>query len=359
MATEPEEAGRETLRRLRRELLADVELTNNLLYELNRYLDQLCARAPELLRVKALPDDPLIKYAFKELRLCFEDEERMRLEQEKIIEQEKSFRLEEAKRIRLKEEKMLQIADVNKRKRHEFMNSTHVKNILAKLIPLKRNDVHSVTGKTKSKEIWLIDDIEQFIGQPRQLKCLRMKNRLSLKNDMPPRNNKELLTELRNNAYNEAEANDAVDHITRFLEIIDLVKIPNVSTKQLCVLAFPYSLTGKSRRWWMHEGNDKITSWVELVDKFFYKYYPLSRASKTNDANGYDNNTLIDDEESSNDESNHDTNQFFDPYMSATDEVYKDYHMKCNDTLANQKISFKMMHRTPEILTNKTKEYAE
>nr|GEX71576.1 hypothetical protein [Tanacetum cinerariifolium] len=49
---------------------------------------------------------------------------------------------------------------------------------------------------------------------------------------------KELLTELRNNAYNGAKANDAVDHITRFLEIIDLVKIPNVTLNNYASLRF-------------------------------------------------------------------------------------------------------------------------
>ncbi|GKA30273.1 hypothetical protein Tco_0716578 [Tanacetum coccineum] len=58
---------------------------------------------------------------------------------------------------------------------------------------------------------------------------------------------KELLMKLRNNAYNGAEANDAVDHIARFLHIIDLVKIPNVDPEQLCISAFPYSLTGGAR----------------------------------------------------------------------------------------------------------------
>ncbi|GKG43984.1 hypothetical protein Tco_0483077, partial [Tanacetum coccineum] len=62
MANEPNELRRQTLPRLRQELVADVELANNLLHELNRYLDQLRTRAPELLRVEALPDDPLIKY---------------------------------------------------------------------------------------------------------------------------------------------------------------------------------------------------------------------------------------------------------------------------------------------------------
>ncbi|GJY11039.1 hypothetical protein Tco_0379224, partial [Tanacetum coccineum] len=48
--------------RLRQELVADVELANNLLHELNRYLDQIRSRGLEMLRVEALPADPLISY---------------------------------------------------------------------------------------------------------------------------------------------------------------------------------------------------------------------------------------------------------------------------------------------------------
>ncbi|GJW85593.1 phospholipase-like protein, partial [Tanacetum coccineum] len=98
----------------------------------------------------------------EELRLCLEEEERTRLEQQKIIEQEKSFRIEEAKRMRLEEEKMLQIAEVNKKKRLEFMNSTHMKNSLAKMF---HDFFHSMDI------VWLTDDIEQFLGQLGQLKC--------------------------------------------------------------------------------------------------------------------------------------------------------------------------------------------
>ncbi|GJR53210.1 uncharacterized mitochondrial protein-like protein [Tanacetum coccineum] len=96
----------------------------------------------------------------------------------------------------------------------------------------------------------------------------------------------ELLMALRKNAYNGTKANDVVDYITRFLQILDLVKIPNVDPEQLRIIAFPLFLTGGARRWWMHEGNDKISTWVDLVDKFFYKYYPLSSASRINDTNG-------------------------------------------------------------------------
>ncbi|GKE11654.1 hypothetical protein Tco_1415205 [Tanacetum coccineum] len=68
MATKPNDVRRTTIRQLRQELVADVELANNLMHELNRYLEQLRTRAPELLRVEALPDDPLIKYGFSALK---------------------------------------------------------------------------------------------------------------------------------------------------------------------------------------------------------------------------------------------------------------------------------------------------
>ncbi|GJZ94218.1 hypothetical protein Tco_0666421, partial [Tanacetum coccineum] len=136
--------------------------------------------------------------------------------------------------------------------------------------------------------------------------------------------------------------------------MIDLVKTPNVNTEQLGVLTFPYSLVGEAHRWWVNEGNSMITSWEEIVDKFFYKYYPLSRTSRMECTNiereshkrfmnwlssklknpwklktatknalwnfwekGYDNDTLIDDKESSDDKSNEsDQHPFSNPYQN-------------------------------------------
>ncbi|GJU74843.1 hypothetical protein Tco_1266248 [Tanacetum coccineum] len=121
------------------------------------------------------------------------------------------------------------------------------------------------------------------------------------------------------------------------------------------------------------DANEHIEK-VEIVDKFFCKYYTLSRASKSNDANvkechlkfmnwlsskfknpwkfssatknelwnfwekGYDNITLFDDEESSNDDcdksnliNHHDTSPFLNPYQAAKNEGIQRHHMKCND----------------------------
>ncbi|GKB85535.1 retrovirus-related pol polyprotein from transposon TNT 1-94, partial [Tanacetum coccineum] len=43
--------------------------------------------------------------------------------------------------------------------------------------------------------------------------------------------------------------------------------------------AFPLSLLKEARKWWMNEGDGNITTWEELVKKFFKKFYPLSCAS--------------------------------------------------------------------------------
>nr|GEU54718.1 hypothetical protein [Tanacetum cinerariifolium] len=62
MATDPKDVQRQTIRTLREELVADVTLANNLLLKLNRYLDQLKNRKPDMLRLEALGDHPLIKF---------------------------------------------------------------------------------------------------------------------------------------------------------------------------------------------------------------------------------------------------------------------------------------------------------
>ncbi|GKC13957.1 hypothetical protein Tco_1010739 [Tanacetum coccineum] len=62
MATDPKDVKRNITRTLREELLADVTLANNLLLELNRYLDQRWNRDPEILRLEELGDHPLIKF---------------------------------------------------------------------------------------------------------------------------------------------------------------------------------------------------------------------------------------------------------------------------------------------------------
>ncbi|GJT69495.1 hypothetical protein Tco_1028781 [Tanacetum coccineum] len=43
--------------------------------------------------------------------------------------------------------------------------------------------------------------------------------------------------------------------------------------------AFPLSLSKGEKEWRMNEGNGNISTWEELVKKFFKKFYPLSCTS--------------------------------------------------------------------------------
>ncbi|GKE61521.1 hypothetical protein Tco_1511888 [Tanacetum coccineum] len=62
MATDPKDVQQRTIMILSKELLVDVTLAKNLLLELNRYLDQLKNRDPEMLRLEALGDHTLINF---------------------------------------------------------------------------------------------------------------------------------------------------------------------------------------------------------------------------------------------------------------------------------------------------------
>ncbi|GJX68596.1 hypothetical protein Tco_0304323 [Tanacetum coccineum] len=39
---------------------------------------------------------------------------------------------------------------------------------------------------------------------------------------------------------------------------------------------FPLSLADDAKEWWISEGDGKITTWEELVEKFFCRFYPES-----------------------------------------------------------------------------------
>ncbi|GKC75781.1 hypothetical protein Tco_1126555 [Tanacetum coccineum] len=69
----------------------------------------------------------------------------------------------------------------------------------------------------------------------------------------------EFLKILWDNAFNGINGDDVVDHITKVLEILELIKIPNVDPNQLRLYVFPLSLTGDARKWWIDEikGGDK------------------------------------------------------------------------------------------------------
>ncbi|GJS46525.1 hypothetical protein Tco_0596646 [Tanacetum coccineum] len=66
---------------------------------------------------------------------------------------------------------------------------------------------------------------------------------------------------------------DVVDHIAKVLELHDLIKIPGVDSHQLRMKVFPLLLADDARQWWINKEEGKITSWEELVEKLFCKFY--------------------------------------------------------------------------------------
>ncbi|GKD21661.1 hypothetical protein Tco_1223364 [Tanacetum coccineum] len=69
---------------------------------------------------------------------------------------------------------------------------------------------------------------------------------------------------------------DVVDYIAKVLKMLDLINIPGMDSHKLRMKVFPLSLADDARQWWINDGEGKITTWEELVEKFFCKFYPES-----------------------------------------------------------------------------------
>ncbi|GJU59653.1 reverse transcriptase domain-containing protein [Tanacetum coccineum] len=87
---------------------------------------------------------------------------------------------------------------------------------------------------------------------------------------------KEVLVKLQENTYHGTLNEDVVEHIAKVLEMVDLIYAPGMDSHQLRMKVFPLSLAGDAIKWWMNEGDGKITTWEELVEKFFCRFYPES-----------------------------------------------------------------------------------
>ncbi|GJR58654.1 putative reverse transcriptase domain-containing protein [Tanacetum coccineum] len=95
-------------------------------------------------------------------------------------------------------------------------------------------------------------------------------------NDIKIDLSKEFLVELQKNMYHETHYEDVVDHIAKVLKMVDLIYVPGVYSHQLRMKVFPLSLADDAKEWWISDGDEKITTWEELVEKFFCRFYPES-----------------------------------------------------------------------------------
>ncbi|GJY91797.1 hypothetical protein Tco_0507579 [Tanacetum coccineum] len=107
------------------------------------------------------------------------------------------------------------------------------------------------------------------------------------------------------NAFSGTNGEDAVKHIDYFLKIVDSIKLLNVNYERIRLAIFPISLVGNASKWF-DEFQGSITSWVDLTEIFFRKYYPPSRTGritiKSNDQEGVADEEFSDAEEANNDD---------------------------------------------------------
>ncbi|GJT27907.1 hypothetical protein Tco_0908182 [Tanacetum coccineum] len=87
---------------------------------------------------------------------------------------------------------------------------------------------------------------------------------------------KRFLDDLHENAFSGTNREDAVKHIKYFLKIVDPIDLPNVNHERLRHAVFLISLVRNASKWF-DEFKGSITTWVDLTDKLFGKYYPPSR----------------------------------------------------------------------------------
>ncbi|GJT28683.1 hypothetical protein Tco_0908958 [Tanacetum coccineum] len=97
-----------------------------------------------------------------------------------------------------------------------------------------------------------------------------------ISNDINIELSKEFFVELRNNIYHGTYNKDVVDHIAKVLKMVDLIYVPGVDSHQLRMKIFPLPLADYAIEWWISMGDRKVTTWEELIEKFFCRFYPES-----------------------------------------------------------------------------------
>ncbi|GJX34565.1 hypothetical protein Tco_0246122 [Tanacetum coccineum] len=120
----------------------------------------------------------------------------------------------------------------------------------------------------------------------------------------------EFLEELRKNAYHGWIDEDVVNHIAKVLEMIDLIYIPGVDSRQLRIKVFPLSLADDARQWWINEGEGKSMFGKNLLRIFFVNFIPNHTMEKKKF--GIKDDRIL----SSNDTT---TDSFFRPYLKSSE----------------------------------------
>ena len=77
---------------------------------------------------------------------------------------------------------------------------------------------------------------------------------------------------------------DPYDHNHNILDVCSPFKFKNITQESIKLRLFPFSLIGKATKWLAELPRDSITSWEELTDAFYERFFPPSKMLKLRDS---------------------------------------------------------------------------
>ncbi|GJW17711.1 hypothetical protein Tco_0025147 [Tanacetum coccineum] len=99
-------------------------------------------------------------------------------------------------------------------------------------------------------------------------------------NDIKINLSKEFLEELQKNTYHGWIDEDVIDHITKVLEIVDLIRVPSTDSNQLRMKIFPLLLIDKAMQWWIDEEEGKLRYGKNLLRNFSVNFIRIHTMEK-------------------------------------------------------------------------------
>nr|GEY87594.1 hypothetical protein [Tanacetum cinerariifolium] len=81
---------------------------------------------------------------------------------------------------------------------------------------------------------------------------------------------------IRDNTFNGENGENVFEHINKFLEVVEPIKINGLSQDLFRLSIFPISLAGAAGEWFKMDCIGSATTWDDLVEKVVQKVYELS-----------------------------------------------------------------------------------
>ncbi|CAL1382162.1 unnamed protein product [Linum trigynum] len=88
----------------------------------------------------------------------------------------------------------------------------------------------------------------------------------------------DLVTMIQSNSLFHGVSNEPpTEHVQKFIELAESLKINGVPKDALKLRLFPYSLAGNASRWLNNKSALSITLWEDMLNKFITRYFPPSK----------------------------------------------------------------------------------